>query len=614
MEVEQDPFEGAGASRPGYLPIAEHGIIGDLHTAALVGTDGTIDWYCCPHFDSPSVFGSILDRELGGYYRIAPATEGWTPKQLYFPDTNVLMTRFLTRAGVGEVQDFMPIHDAPGSVYRHRLIRRVLGVRGELTFRIEVEPRFNYGRDPHTIVFHENGVVFRSAEISMALESATPLTLGENGVSCEITLSPGEAVTFVLERVPENYVPRPYSEGETRDALDRTLEYWRQWLAKSRYQGRWREMVHRSALTLKLLTFRPTGGIVAAPTTSLPEQLGGGRNWDYRYTWIRDAAFSLYALLRLGFTDEAAAFMEWLRERFSEVRPEGHGPLQIMYGIDGRSELKEEVLDHLEGYQGSAPVRIGNGAADQLQLDIYGELIDSVYFYSRNGSPVDHDSWVDLSRVIEWICENWDQADEGIWEERGGRKHYTYSRLMSWVGLERAVKMALERGLPADLPKWQAARDQIYHQIMARGWHPERQAFVQHYDSEFLDASVLLMPLMDFVAPTDKRWLSTLDAMSRELVSDSLVYRYNIEASPDGLEGEEGTFSICTFWYVEALARSGRVDEARLAFEKMLTYANHLGLYAEEIGLTGEALGNFPQAFTHLALIRAAFWLDQELG
>jgi GH15 family glucan-1,4-alpha-glucosidase len=417
----------------------------------------------------------------------------------------------------------------------------------------------------------------------------------------------------VLERVQEDYVPRPYSEDETAEAFDRTIEYWRRWLSKSRYQGRWREVVHRSALTLKLLTYRPTGGIVAAPTTSLPEQLGGGRNWDYRYTWIRDAAFSLYALLRLGFTEEAAAFMEWMRERFRE--PPGElGPLQIMYGIDGRAELEEEVLDHLEGYRGSSPVRIGNGAASQLQLDIYGELIDSVWFYSRHGSPIDHDSWVDLSRVIEWICENWDQADEGIWEERGGRKQYTYSRLMSWVALERAVKMALDRGLPGDLSKWQSSRDQIYHQIMAKGWHPERQAFVQHYDTEFLDAAVLLMPLVNFVAPTDRRWLSTLDAMSTELVSDSLVYRYNVEASPDGVEGDEGTFSICTFWYVEALARAGRVDEARLVFEKMLTYANHLGLYSEQIGLTGEALGNFPQAFTHLALISAAFYLDRELG
>jgi GH15 family glucan-1,4-alpha-glucosidase len=306
--------------------------------------------------------------------------------------------------------------------------------------------------------------------------------------------------------------------------------------------------------------------------------------------------------------------MEWLRERFSERPPGGQGPLQIMYGIDGRNELAEEELEHFEGYERSAPVRIGNGASQQLQLDIYGELIDSVYIYNRDGSPIDHDAWIDLSRVIEWICDNWDQADEGIWEDRGGRKHYTYSRLMSWVGLERAVRIALGRGLPADLPRWQSSRDQIYHQIMARGWHEERQAFVQHYDAEFLDAAVLLMPLVKFVAPTDRRWLSTLDAMSSELVSDSLVYRYNVEASPDGLEGTEGTFSICTFWYVEALARAGRLDQARLTFEKMLSYANHLGLYSEQIGLTGEALGNFPQAFTHLALISAAHCLDRQLG
>jgi GH15 family glucan-1,4-alpha-glucosidase len=612
--VQEPVTATTGTGLPGYLPIAEHGIIGDLHTVALVGTDGTIDWYCCPHFDSPSVFGAILDRQRGGYYRIAPAAEGGTQKQLYFPDTNVLITRFLSEAGVGEVQDFMPIHESPGSVSRHRLIRRIIGVRGQLTFRVEVEPRFNYGRDPHSVVFHENGVLFRSEEISMALETATPLSLTETGVTCEITLEAGQSATFVLERVAEDYVPRPYSEDETREAFDQTIAYWRHWLSKSRYQGRWREMVHRSALTLKLLTFRPTGGIVAAPTTSLPEQLGGGRNWDYRYTWIRDAAFSLYALLRLRFTDEAAAFMDWLRDRFREERSAGEGPLQIMYGIDGRSELEEEELGHLEGYRGSAPVRVGNGAATQLQLDIYGELIDSVYFYTRHGSPIDHEAWEDLTRVIDWISENWDQADEGIWEARGGRKNYTYSRLMSWVGLERALRIAAARGLPADVDNWRSSRDRIYRQIMTRGWNEERGSFVQHFDSEYLDAAVLLMGNVQFVSPTDRRWRSTLDAMSRELVSDSLVYRYNVEASPDGLEDEEGTFSICTFWYVEALARAGRLDEARLAFEKMLTYANHLGLYSEEIGLTGEALGNFPQAFTHLALISAAFILDRELG
>jgi len=596
-----------------YLPIAEHGIIGDLHTIALVGTDGRIDWYCCPSFDAPSVFAGILDRERGGFYRIAPASDGWIPKQLYFPDTNVLITRFLTPGGVGEVQDFMPIQHG-AAVHRHRLIRRALGVRGEMRLRVDVQPRFNYGRDPHETIFHENGVLFRSAELSLALETSLPLEFHASGAYAEFTLLPGETVTFVLEQVPETYVPRAYAESETREAFERTVEYWRRWLGQSRYQGRWREMIHRSALTLKLMTYMPTGGIVAAPTTSLPEQLGGSRNWDYRYTWIRDAAFSLYALLLLGFTEEAAAFMEWLTKRFREGAPGKNGPLQLMYGIDGRTELDEQELFHLEGYRGSAPVRIGNGAAGQLQLDIYGELIDSVYLFNKHASPIYHDAWIDLARLVDWVCENWDQADEGIWEMRGGRQHFTYSRLMSWVGIERAIRIALQRGLPCDLRRWRTTRDEIYHQIMARGWSDEKQAFVQAFGSDVLDAGILAMPLVKFIAPTDPRWLSTLDAITESLVSDSLVYRYDVGASPDGLEGEEGTFSICTFWYVEALARAGRLDEARLAFEKMLTYANHLGLYSEQIGLTGEALGNFPQAFTHLALISSGHHLDRRLS
>jgi GH15 family glucan-1,4-alpha-glucosidase len=596
-----------------YLPIAEHGIIGDLHSIALVGTDGRIDWYCCPRFDSPSIFGAILDKDRGGFYHIRPANKEWIPKQLYLPDTNVLITRFLSPDGVAELQDFMPIHSGAAE-HRHRLIRRALGVRGEMRFRVDVQPRFNYGRDTHETVFHENGVVFHSPDLTVALETAVPLDFHEGGAHAEFTLLPGDTATFVLEQVPETYVPRPYSDNETRDAFQATVDYWRRWLSSSRYQGRWREMLHRSALTLKLMTYKPTGAIVAAPTTSLPELLGGGRNWDYRYTWIRDAAFSLYALLRLGFTDESAAFMRWLTDRFREARPAAAGPLQIMYGIDGRSELEEEVLEHLEGYRGSAPVRIGNGAADQLQLDIYGELIDSVYLFNKYGSPIHHDAWMDLSRVVEWVCENWDQADEGVWEVRGGRQDFTYSRLMSWVALERAIRVATFRGLPGNILRWRSARDEIYTQIMAKGWHEQRQAFVQHYDTDVLDASVLLMPLVKFIAPTDPRWLSTLDAIGEELVSDSLVYRYNVEASPDGLEGDEGTFSICTYWYVEALAMAGRLDEARLAFEKMLTYANHLGLYAEQIGRTGEQLGNFPQAFTHLALISAGTYLDRKLG
>jgi len=597
-----------------YLPIADHGIIGDLHTVALVGADGTIDWYCCPAFDSPSVFASILDKEKGGYYRISPLEDDWTSKQLYFPDTNVLITRFFTPAGVGELQGFMPIARTGEERHRHQLIRRVVGVRGAVRFRLELQPRFNYARDPHETHEYEHGVVFESETLCLALQSTRPIACDEHGVHSEFTLQAGESVTFVLEQVARDYVPRKYAEEETREAYERTIAYWRRWLAQSRYRGRWREMVHRSALTLKLLTYQPTGAIVAAPTTSLPEELGGGRNWDYRYTWIRDAAFSLYGLLRLGFTEEAGAFMDWLTARFREGADKGGDPLQTMYGIDGRRELPEETLGHLEGYRGSGPVRIGNGAVDQLQLDIYGELVDSVYLYNKYGTPISHDAWQDLSSIVNWVGENWDQADEGIWETRGGRKNFTLSRLMCWVAIERAIRMARQRGLPADLVRWMRHRDDIYEQIMERGWSERRQAFVQHYDSDDLDASLLLMPLVQFVAPTDPRWLSTLDAITEELVSDTLVHRYNPDSSPDGLEGEEGTFSICSFWYVEALTRAGRVEEARLAFEKMLTYANHLGLYSEEIGPTGELLGNFPQAFTHLALISAAFNLDRELG
>jgi GH15 family glucan-1,4-alpha-glucosidase len=593
---------------PDYLPIEQHGIIGDLHTVALVGTDGTIDWYCPERFDSPSVFAAILDAEKGGYYRIAPADNGHTTKQLYFPDTNVLITRFLTPHGVGEVQDFMAIHRDPA--HRRRLARRVICVRGEMPFVLECEPRFDYARAEHETIITELG----AADLALMLESMVPMERTERGVRAAYTLHAGDSCTFLLEVCHRDQQPGMIDEEEAGEAFNRTVRYWRGWLAKSTYRGRWREMVHRSALTLKLLTYRPTGALVAAPTTSLPEGIGGQRNWDYRYTWIRDAAFSLYGLLRLGFTEEAEAFMGWLSDRYRESAGRGDGPLQIMYCIDGRPEMEEQVLDHLEGYRGSSPVRVGNGAATQLQLDTYGELIDSVYLYNKYGQPISYDDWSALVGIVEWICDNWDRPDEGIWEVRGGRQNFTYSRMMCWVAIERAIRMARQRGLPADLNRWRDQRDAITQQIMERGWHPERNAFVQHYDTDVLDASVLLMPLTKFIAPRDPRWLSTLDAVGEELVSDSLVYRYNIEASPDGLQGEEGTFSICTFWYVEAMARAGHLDEARLAFEKMLTYANHLGLYSEEIGPSGEALGNFPQAFTHLALISAAVNLDAQLG
>ena len=441
----------------------------------------------------------------------------------------------------------------------------------------------------------------------------------------DFTLGEGEKATFVLRRLaPEDEPGRCPGVGEAEELFRDTVAYWRRWLSRCTYTGRWREMVHRSALTLKLLSFEPTGAIVAAPTCSLPESIGGPRNWDYRYTWIRDAAFTLYGLLRIGFTEEAARFRDWLKDRWQDADGQGTGPLQLMYGIDGRAELTEETLDHLEGYRGSRPVRIGNGAYGQLQLDIYGELMDAVYLHNKYVEPVGYDGWVRLRRLVDWVCDNWKREDEGIWEVRGGRRHFVYSKLMSWVALDRGLRLADKRSFPADRARWLKVRDEIYEEVMAQGWDPRRQAFVQAYGSDALDASSLLMPLVFFMAPNDPRMLSTLDAIRRPLAAgglaaDGLVYRYDPAAAPDGLPGREGTFNMCSFWLVEALTRAGRTDparleDARLLFEQMLGYANHLGLFAEQTGNSGEALGNFPQAFTHLALISAAFNLDRALG
>jgi GH15 family glucan-1,4-alpha-glucosidase len=495
------------------------------------------------------------------------------------------------------------------------MIRRILAVRGQVRFVVDVAPRFDYGRVCHEVALTAQGARFCAPELELSLSTHCALEIVDGrDVRARVALAAGETATFVLDRVERGEMPAPCSDADIAAEFDATVAFWRRWLSGSHYRGRWREMVDRSALTLKLLTYAPTGAIVAAPTTSLPEVVGGARNWDYRYTWMRDAAFTVYALLRLGFAEEAGAFMGWLQGRVREGGERESGPLQILYGIDGRAELAEQELPHLEGYMGSAPVRIGNGAAAQLQLDIYGELMDSLYLCNKYGLPIYHDGWMELTRNLEWLMDHWDQPDEGIWETRGGRRDYTYSRLMAWVAVERAIRIARQRGLPADVARWSAVRDCIYSQIMERGWRSGRGAFVQHYDADVLDASLLLMPLCKFIAPSDPRWLSTLDAITAELVSDNLVYRYNAEASPDGLVGKEATFSMCSFWWVEALTRAGRLDQARLAFEKMLTYANHVGLYSEEIGATGEQLGNFPQAFTHLALISAAYNLDRALG
>jgi len=605
-----------------YQPIENYGIIGNMRSAALVGTDASIDWFCFPHFDSPSIFAKILDSNIGGYFSIQPVTD-YKTKQFYWPDTNVLITRFLTPDGIVEVSDFMPVGSQITDEKDYRIIRKVKGIHGRVKMKMECFPAFNYGRDRHEVNISERGVAFISEDLIMGLSSSLPLNREGDRACVEFFLEQDGSAVFVLHKIQGSEICQVKSDIHgIETSLHDTILFWRNWISRSHYKGRWREMVHRSALILKLLTFEPTGAIVAAITCSLPEEIGGERNWDYRYTWIRDAAFTVYAFMRLGFTQEASAFMAWVRDRLSECSKEE--PLQIMYGIDGRHELKEEALDHLEGYMKSGPVRIGNGAYDQLQLDIYGELMDSIYLFNKYALPISYNGWKKVTRIVDWVVENWRLKDEGIWEMRSGQQHFVYSKLMCWVALDRAIRLSLKRSFPGDLAKWIRARDEIYMDIMENGWSEERQAFIQYYGSSSLDASNLMMPLVFFIAPTDPMMIKTLDATlcsphKGGLVSNSLVYRYNSTESPDGLMGDEGTFNICTFWLVEALTRAGKanpekLEEARLMFEQMLGYANHLGIYSEQIGIHGESLGNTPQAFTHLALISAAFNLDRTLG
>ncbi|MEV7429448.1 glycoside hydrolase family 15 protein [Nocardioides sp. NPDC092400] len=599
---------------PTYPPIADHGLIGDLRTCALVDAHATIDWLCAPRFDSPSVFGALLDPDAGSW-RIEPVGGTTTTHQFYLPDTTILITRFHTEEGVVEVHDFMPVLRADDPDHRQRVVRRVAGVRGTSRLRMVLEARPDYGRAAAEVTEVEGGLLVTGDGVRLGLSATTGLEVVDGTVSAEVEVSSGEHVLFVLEVLEEGGEVHPGERLDTDELFEATSSFWRGWLSQSTYVGRWREMVNRSALTLKLLTHEPSGAIIAAPTTSLPEEIGGTRNWDYRYVWIRDAAFSLYALLKLGFTEEAARFMAWLSERIgedAEVDPET-GPLRVAYDIDGNVPQERE-LGHLRGYRDSAPVRVGNAATGQLQLDIYGELFDSVYLFNKYGPGISHDAWADLTRLLSWVMENWDREDAGMWEVRGEPQKHTVSRLMCWVAVERMMRTARQRGLPGELAEWAEVRDAIYRRIMDHAWDPDLGSFVAHEGASTVDASVLLMPMVKFVAPNDPRFLSSLAVVEERLVSDTLVFRYEPEATDDGVDGEEGTFSMCSFWYVEALTRAGRLDDARLALEKMFTYANHLGLYGEQVGLTGEQLGNFPQAFTHLSLISAATNLDEALG
>ncbi|MGA1235372.1 MAG: glycoside hydrolase family 15 protein [Limisphaerales bacterium] len=596
-----------------YQPIENYGIIGDLNTVALVSMEGSIDFLCFPNFDSPSVFAAILDCQKGGFFQIAPVLEGYRRKQLYLPDSNILLTRFLAQDGVAEVSDFMALGKG---VTGRCIVRRVKAVRGDVRFQMTCAPRFDYGRATHRIYGRSESWTFVSDEatpLSLRLRSCVPMERREGDVVAEFHLQAGQTAFFVLELAESEHTDFLPATTNTTVYFNETLNYWRRWIGRCQYRGRWREMVHRSALALKLLTSARHGSTVAAATFGLPEDIGGERNWDYRFTWVRDSSLILRALMRLGYVEEAEGFFRWLERRISGIT--GEAPLRIMYALDGRHDLHEESLDHFEGYRGSRPVRIGNGAHDQLQLDIFGELMDALFLFDTFRRPVTYDAWTRVVLMLNWLEERWHLPDEGIWEVRGGRQEFLFSRVMCWVAFDRAIRLAKKRSFPAPVTKWKRIRQAIRDDVDRHFWNSELGCYVQHKGSSAVDASSLLFPMLGFVGPHETRWFFTMRRIEEKLVQDSLVFRYDTEnAASDGLRGGEGTFTMCSFWYVECLARSGDLQKARFLFEKALGYANHLGLYAEELGPCGEHLGNFPQAFTHLALVNAAFELDQRLN
>ncbi len=596
------PVRRSGAVR--HRPISDYGLIGDMRTAALVGLDGAIDWCCLPRFDSGSVFAALLDTERGGTWAIHP--EGrWTSTQRYLPRTNILETTFRTaEGGVISLTDFMPVaEDGRPSGQHPEIHRRMRCSRGRVAMSMTFMPRFEYGARTTRLDLLRAGLFAtdRTDQV-LTLSSAKPFEwqVEQSTATARFELEKGEERWMVLRYDDDDI--HPVDRYESSRKLDNTAAFWQRWSAKVRYRGPYRGMVKRSALALKLLTHAETGALIAAPTTSLPETVGGGRNWDYRFVWLRDAAFTLAALDAVGHHREADQFMRFLKK---VCRHEGGGHLQIMYGIDGRRDLVERQLDHLSGYRNSRPVRVGNGAVGQLQLDVYGEVLETADIWRRNHEMTEG-TWRVLRGLVDWVSRNWHLPDSSIWEVRGEVRHYVFSKVMSWVALDRGVQIAEELNLESDTVAWRAARDRVHAEIMERGWSEERQSFVQSYDHDALDAAALAIPMVRFLPWNHARVHGTVHAIARELTTQDgeLVFRYR---HPDGLEGEEGAFSICTFWLAQALAMIGEREQAERVFRRMLRHANHVGLYSEEIDpYTGEFLGNFPQAFTHIALINCA--------
>ena len=591
-----------------YPAIADHGIIGDLETAALVAVDGTIDFLCLPSFDSPTVFLSILDAERGGSFGVEAQIEDARRDQRYLRDTNVLVTRTIGAAAEVALYDFMPVPRRPSP---SRIARLVRVTRGLARIRCVCAPRFDYARGTHSVTITGSSATFISAgSVRLRLTTTTPLTTDGRDVAVDVELVAGQEVAFVLELLGEQDDSRVAPRHYARRALRQTVVFWRRWIAKTRCEGEWRGVVRRSALTLKLLQSRRTGAIVASPTFGLPEQIGGSRNWDFRYAWIRDSAFTVYALGHAGLGREASAFAKWVVQRCAEAKSPGE--LQSIYTIEGGREIVERTLDHLEGYAGSRPIRIGNAAYDQLQLDIYGELLDALHQRDEQGERPSGALWRRIVELTDWVARNWSRADQGIWEVRSGCQEFLYSRMMCWVALDRALRMASRRRLAAPREQWRATRDAIRSDVDEHFWSASLEAFVGTRDGDSIDAACLVMPLVGFIAPTDPRWRSTLHAVEARLVRDGMVRRYEMT----GMDTDAGStaapsFTVCSFWYVECLARGGERERARLTMKRLLDRANHLGLYSEDLGVSGEQLGNFPQGLTHSALIGAALALTE---
>ncbi len=578
--------------------IEDYGLIGDMETAALVGRDGSVDWLCLPRFDSASCFAALLGDERHGRWGIAPADATNATSRRYRPGTLVLETEFEAQGGAARVIDFMP-RRAGGPP---RLMRIVEGLRGRVPMRMELSVRPDYASIVPWVEATSDGVIATAGPDAYRLTTPLPLRMENGTVGAEFEIVEGARERFTLTW-HLSYEPTPPVE-DADSALARTAAWWRAWSDRCAYQGPYRDHVLTSLIALKAMTSETTGGVVAAPTTSLPEEIGGVRNWDYRYCWLRDSVLALEALLHAGYTEEALGFRDFMLR----VGTGDPSKAQIMYGIAGERRLTEFELDHLPGYEGSKPVRIGNAASEQFQLDVYGEVLAVAFLGAEAVGRVEERHWPRWRRNVEHVEEVWREPDDGIWETRGERRHFTQSKVMAWVVFDRAVRIAERFNLEAPLERWKEVRDEVHREVCERGYDPDRRTFTQYYGSKELDASVLNIPLVGFLPGTDERVTGTIDAVRRELGRDGFVSRYSTAETDDGLPGDEGQFLACSFWLVSALAANGRVDEARSLFERLLGLSNDLGLLAEEYDVAGgRQVGNFPQAFSHLTLVVAAY-------